>query len=211
MRRSIAVLAVAGLAATFATAVRAESEGGDGGGGGVPGQSGGGATGGNAAAGGVLFAGACAVCHGADGGGGSGGPNVRGASAGAVLSAVRAGEDGMPRFPGIGRAAARNISAFLRGGAGTPAPTPAPAPSPGPSAPPTWKGQISAFFSQNCAACHKGAAAAMGVRLDSYATVSLNATRALSAIQAGRMPPGGSIAASQIQALNDWIAAGKPQ
>jgi mono/diheme cytochrome c family protein len=214
MRRMLGTLVLAGLAVSLGTVVHADDEGGGheggGGGGGSQGGGGGGSGKGNPAAGGALWAASCAACHGADGGGGSGGPNVRGASARRVLESVREGEDGMPRFPGIGKRDARNLSAFLRGGVPAPDPAPVPAPGPSPSTSVTYAGQIQAMLAQNCALCHSGKKASAGVRLDTHANASANASRALSSIEAGRMPPAGKIPAAQVQALRDWIAGGRP-
>jgi mono/diheme cytochrome c family protein len=231
MRKLLGTMVLAGLAVSFGTVVQADDGGGDHegrGGQGSPARGGGGGGGsgkGDPASGGALWAANCAACHGADGSGGSGGPGVRGASAGRILQAVREGEDRMPRFPGIGKRDARNISAYLNGGAPapdptpvpdpTPTPAPTPTPTPAPSQPPaatvTWSGQIQAMLSQNCALCHSGRKASVGVRLDTYANASANASRVLSSIEAGRMPPAGKLPASQIQALRDWIAGGRPQ
>ena len=49
----------------------------------------------------------------------------------------------------------------------------------------------------------------MGVRLDTLATASANADRALAAMEAGRMPQAGPLAAADIQLFRDWIAGGK--
>lgn len=225
MRRTLGVMALALAAFSIGAVVRAEDEGGgEGGGGGGSGHKGGGSSKkANAAAGAAIWGSSCAVCHGADGSGGSG-PRVSGAGAGDVYSALREGEGGMPTFRNLSRKDARNIAAFLRNpGAATPAPSPAPtpapapAPNPGPSPSPnplptpTWKTDIQGIFQQNCASCHSGAAAAMKIRLDTFSTASANAGRALSAIEAGRMPPGGKLPAAQVQAIRDWIAGGKPQ
>lgn len=230
MKRNLGLVALALAALSVGTVVRAEEEGGEGrgrggsaGGGGSEPSGGGGGGGsakkGNAAAGAAIYGSSCAVCHGADGGGASG-PRVRGAGAGEVYAALREGEGGMPTFRNLSRKDARNIAAYLRNpGSATPAPSPTPAPTPSPApspAPspnpaPTWKSDIQGIFQQNCGLCHSGAAAALKIRLDTYATASTNASRALSAIDAGRMPPGGRLPAAQVQAIRDWIAAGKPQ
>jgi mono/diheme cytochrome c family protein len=182
-------------------------------------------------AGASIFAANCAMCHGADGSGASA-PGIQRRSAGGVWAALREGEDGMPRFTNLSRRDARDIAAFLAdpsvtppapppstvpgstpdpAPAPTPAPSPTPTPTPTPAPTPTWSGQIQAIVTQNCGACHRGATAAAGVKLDTYANVSRNASQALSAIQAGRMPPGGRVPAAQVQAIQSWIAGGMPK
>lgn len=158
----------------------------------------------------------CSGCHGETGRGGTVEDVIAGHSAGDIYEAVREGEGGMPRFPGITWTDAQNIAAYLRDPV-IPAPTPTPDPTPDPgtgggtTTPPTYTGQIAPLLSANCTVCHTGTGASGGVRLDTYTAASNNASKALTAMQAGRMPPAGPLSAGQIALLADWIAAGKPK
>jgi mono/diheme cytochrome c family protein len=143
---------------------------------------------------------------------------VAGHSAGDILEAVREGEDGMPRFTGLTLDDARNIAAYLRDPSAVTTPTTPPdtgtggtggTTPPGPA--PTYTTRIAALLSANCVACHSGTGAMAGIRLDNYTGASRNAARALTAIEAGRMPPSGPLSAADVQAFRDWVAAGTPK
>jgi len=174
----------------------------------------------------------CSGCHGADGTGGTIDENISDEDAGDILEAVREGEEpegddpGMPRFPDIDWADAQAIAAFLRNPDVTvptdppptdPPPTDPPTDPPTtdppttPPAAPTYSGQVAAILSKACVACHTGTSAAAKVRLDNYSNASANATKSVNAIASGKMPPGGSFPAGDLQVLRDWIAAGTPR
>lgn len=174
-----------------------------------------GATGaiGDASVGAALFAAKCATCHGELAKGTSRAPWIRGASAGTIGEAIREGEDGMPVFPNLSANDVRAIAAFLKNpDAVQPPAPPVTPPSPPPGTPVTYQGQVKAILDASCAGCHGGKTPSAGIRLDTYAGASANAARALAAVQAGRMPLGGSpLPAASIQALQDWIAGGTPQ
>jgi mono/diheme cytochrome c family protein len=183
-----------------------------------PGGSTGGTTGGTpgpsaaAIAGKATYDANCIQCHGADARGTSSGPRIVGRSAGDVLEAVREGEDGMPKFPGILTTDAQQIAAFLANPSAvtTPAPTPTPTPTPSGSTP-TYTAQVKAILDASCVACHTGTGAPQGIRLDTYATASANAAKALSAMQGGRMPANNPLPAATIQVVADWVAGGTPR
>jgi mono/diheme cytochrome c family protein len=158
-------------------------------------------------AGASLFAAQCASCHGADASGTPSGPAIAGEDAEEVAEAVREGEDGMPTFPGLTAAEIRAIAAWLRDPVVVPPPPPPPPPPPGSA--PTYAGNIKALLTANCTACHAGRNAFAGVRLDTLATASANADRALAAMEAGRMPQAGPLPAADIQLFRDWIAGGR--
>jgi mono/diheme cytochrome c family protein len=198
--------------------------------GGTGGGTGGGSTGGtigthspSAVAGAATYSANCASCHGAAAQGTRLAPRILGRSAGDVYEAVREGEDGMPRFPGITTTDAKNIAAFLAD------PAAATASSPPPTGPATWSGSVQAMFAASCVACHQNTSAPYGVRFDTYADASANAAAALAAMKGQgvipgstitdptAMPPGSNPASptaaqtANIDLLTAWIAAGKPQ
>ncbi len=168
---------------------------------------------GDASVGAALFAAKCASCHGELARGTSSAPGIRGASAGTIGEAIHEGEDGMPVFPNLSANDVRAIAAFLRNPDAVPPPSPpAPPTAPPPGTPVTYRGQVKAILDANCAGCHGGKSPSAGIRLDTYAGASANADRALAAVQAGRMPLGGSpLPAADVQMLQDWIAGGKQQ
>jgi mono/diheme cytochrome c family protein len=179
----------------------------------------------SAVAGAATYSANCASCHGAAAQGTRLGPRILGRSAGDVLEAVREGEDGMPRFPGITATDATNIAAFLA----DPAAATSSPPPPPPSGPTTYAGSVKPMLAASCVACHQGTSAPYGVRLDTYAYASANADSALAAmkgqalipgtttIDPTAMPPGADPAnptatqTANIDLLTAWIAAGKPQ
>jgi mono/diheme cytochrome c family protein len=164
----------------------------------------------------ALYTGNCAVCHGADARGGTSGEGLRGRSASDILEAIREGEEpeeggsGMPTFPGLDLGDCQDLAAYLADPDNVMPPPPPPPPPVGGTV--TYAGQIAPLMQTYCVACHQGANAYMGVKLATYAQVSANAAPALSAMQAGTMPKGGTpLSAAQIQMFADWIAGGKPQ
>ncbi len=175
----------------------------------------------SAIAGAATFSANCASCHGALAQGTNRAPRIVGRSAGEILGAVREGDDGMPRFPGLTATDAANIAAFL---ANPSAATPS---QPATSGPATYAGSVQAMLAANCVVCHQGTSAPYGIRLDTYADASANASLALAAMQgqatipgtttidATAMPPGSSPTSTTSQAniavMQAWIAAGKPQ
>jgi cytochrome c553 len=164
----------------------------------------------SALAGGATYSANCASCHGATGDGTQLAPRVTDRSAHSLLEAMREGEDGMPRFPGLTATDAANIAAYLADpSAATQPETPVPPADPGTT--PTWTGQIKTLLQANCTACHSGTSAAKKIRFDGYLVASQNAAKALAAMQAGTMPPGGPLPAESVQLFADWIAGGKPQ
>jgi mono/diheme cytochrome c family protein len=165
----------------------------------------------NAALGSSLFAANCASCHGTDARGTPGAPGIRHVPAGEISEAVREGEGGMPVFPGLSRDDVLALAAFLADPEAAAPPPPPPLPPPPPGTPVTYAGRVKAILDANCASCHGGTSPTAGVRLNTYAGASTNASRALAAVQAGRMPPSGPLAAADAQALADWVAAGAPR
>jgi mono/diheme cytochrome c family protein len=175
-------------------------------------------------AGAATFASNCAACHGATGTGGTSGERVAGEDAHELYEAMQEGEDDMPRFLDLTYDDAKNMAAYLHDPAAaseplpgdppvTPPPVDPPADPPAGPAPvtPTYRGAVKAILDSACAACHQGANAPARVRLDSFTAASASASASLSAVQAGRMPPGGPLPAAQVQVIADWIAGGKPQ
>jgi len=163
-------------------------------------------------AGAALFAASCASCHGADARGTPQAPALLGRSAGDVYEAVHEGEDGMPRFPGITWQDARNLAAWLADPSAPVDPVPPSPPAPPPTTTtPTYTVNVRTILTANCTSCHTGTSAPVGVRLDTYATASANASRALAAMQGGTMPPGRPMSASNVQVFADWVAGGTPK
>jgi mono/diheme cytochrome c family protein len=100
----------------------------------------------------------------------------------------------------------------------------------------SFQGAVQPIFDANCVACHQTGAASQGLNLESgraYAAVvnhrsseanlplvapsspdtsyllhKVLGTHAKAGGNGDRMPLGGTLAASEIQALRDWIAAG---
>jgi cytochrome c553 len=176
-------------------------------------NTGGGGSGGSggstpyAVAGAATYASSCASCHGADARGTRSGPSIVRRSANSILEAVREGDDGMPRFPGITRQDAQNLAAFLADpSAATP---PAPTPPPPTGQTPTYATDVQPILAASCAGCHTGTTAPLGIRLDTYGTASANSAVMLDAMQMGRMPIGNPLPAATIQVIADWIAGGK--
>jgi len=175
----------------------------------------------SAIAGAATFSANCASCHGALAQGTNRAPRILGRSANGVYEALQEGDDGMPRFPSLTTQDAKNIAAFLAD------PSAATSQSPPPSGPATYAGSVQAMLAANCATCHQGTSAPYGVRLDTYADASANASAALAAMRGQgvypgtttpdptAMPPGSSPTSATSQAnaalLEAWIAAGKPQ
>jgi mono/diheme cytochrome c family protein len=167
----------------------------------------------DASVGAALFAAKCASCHGALAKGTSSGPWIRGVSAGTIWEAIHEGEDGMPTFPNFSSSDVRAIADYLKNpDAVQPPAPPVTPPSPPPGTPVTYKGRVKAILDASCSACHGGKTPSAGIRLDTYAGASANAARALAAVQAGRMPLGGTpLPAADIQAIQDWISGGMKQ
>ncbi|MCG3134796.1 MAG: hypothetical protein HMLKMBBP_02177 [Planctomycetes bacterium] len=158
------------------------------------------------AAGGATWAAQCASCHGAQGEGSSKGPRVRGEDADEIAEVVRKGEDGMPRFVGIDAAGARDLAAWLADPSVPPV-TP-PGPDPGDIAP-TWDGGVRDLFAAHCASCHGGARPSARVGLDTKSRARKDAQSALSAIEAGSMPPAGPLPAETVAVFEAWVAGGR--
>jgi mono/diheme cytochrome c family protein len=173
----------------------------------LDGSAGGPAGSGEAAAGAALYAASCASCHGAGARGIGEAPGIRHRRAEEILEAMREGEEGMPTFPAFGAAEARALAAFLADPEGAVPPPPPPPPPPGTA--PTYAGQVKALLDSRCGACHTGANASANLRFDTYSRASANAAAALAAVQAGRMPLGGSLTAEEIALLQAWIDGGK--
>lgn len=176
-------------------------------------------------AGAATYATNCASCHGVLGEGGTARKRLVGESAHELLEAMREGEDGMPRFVDMTWQDAQNLAAFLvnpSAATAPPATTPPTTPptttppttpptTTPPATTPTYTASVKAIMDSSCVVCHKGTKAPAKIRLDSYSAVSANAAAALSAMQAGRMPPGNPLPASTVQVFADWINGGKPQ
>ncbi len=180
----------------------------------------------------------CGGCHGISGGGGTA-PAIRRESAGEIREVTAEGEDEMPSYPEFSSADARDVAAFLADASNTIATRPAPVTGTGGTGggtgtggtgggsgggtgggagggtggtqTPTWSGQIQGIFSSNCAGCHQGTSAPKGVKLNTYANVKANASRSLTSIRNGSMPPAGPMAKADIDAIAAWIAGGMPQ
>ncbi len=73
----------------------------------------------------------------------------------------------------------------------------------------SYKSDIAPMMSTYCVSCHSSGQANGGVNLSSYSSVSSNASRSLSSIKSGSMPPMGSIPDSLVQKLSCWISQGK--
>jgi cytochrome c553 len=73
----------------------------------------------------------------------------------------------------------------------------------------SYKTEIAPMMNTYCASCHSANQPSGGVNLSSYSSVSSNATRSLSSIKSGSMPPMGSIPDSLVQKLSCWISQGK--
>ncbi|HEX7599556.1 MAG TPA: c-type cytochrome domain-containing protein [Polyangia bacterium] len=74
----------------------------------------------------------------------------------------------------------------------------------------SFSGQILPLLKTNCVSCHGSSQQNGGVRLDTYAQVKTNLTRAASAISSGIMPPGGGLNATQKQLFAAWVNQGAP-
>ena len=168
---------------------------------------------GDASLGASLYSTNCASCHGADARGTASGPWIRGRSAGDVNEAIHEGEDGMPTFPFLSWEDARRIAVFLQNpDAVTPPPPPPTTPPPPPgSAAPTYSGSVKALLDSRCVGCHDNRSPGSGLRFDSYATASSNASSGLAAVKAGRMPKGGTLTAAEVKLLQDWVTGGTPK
>lgn len=77
----------------------------------------------------------------------------------------------------------------------------------------TYNDNVKAIFDTQCVACHSGSSASDGVHLDTYSGASTNASKALSEIAEGAMPPAnaGSVSDEQLCAIAHWIDAGKDE
>ena len=158
----------------------------------------------DAAIGAGIYSANGASCHGTDARGTGRAPGLLRRSAGDIWEAIHEGEDGMPTFPGLSANDVRALAAFLKDPGAVTSPPPPPA-----GTPPTWTGQVKALLDANCNGCHAGTNASGAIRLDTYAGASANASAALSAVQAGRMPKDRTpLTAGQIQILSDWIGGG---
>ncbi len=177
-------------------------------------------------AGASTYATNCASCHGVLGDGGTSGERLVGEDAHELLEAMREGEDGMPKFVDMTWQDAQNLAAFLvdpSAATAPPATTPptttpptttpptTPPTTTPPAATPTYTGTIKAILDTSCVVCHKGTKAAAKIRLDSFSASSTSASKALTAMRNGRMPPGNPLPAATVQLFADWIAGGKPQ
>jgi uncharacterized membrane protein len=60
----------------------------------------------------------------------------------------------------------------------------------------------------NCTSCHGASQQNAGVRLDSYAVVKTNASRANNAIKSGAMPPTGPLSNNLKQLFQTWVTQG---
>ncbi len=154
----------------------------------------------------------CSGCHGADGRGGTVRENIAKEPWGEFLEAFDEGEDGMPRFRDLKARDARDIVAYLRDPDSVlPPPPPPPVDPPPAGTTPTYSQQVGPILDAACATCHGGSFTAAGIALNTYTSASLNASAALVSIDAGRMPPSGSMQSSDVETIRDWINGGKPQ
>ena len=152
----------------------------------------------------------CSGCHGADGRGGSVDENIAREPWHEFVEAFAKGEDGMPLFPNLNSRDARDIVAYLRDpSAVTPPPTTPPTTPPPAGTSPTYKQNVKRVLDSQCAACHGKRSPAGGITLSSYSSSSRNASAALAAITARRMPPNGSVSTIDQQTIRDWITGGK--
>lgn len=164
-----------------------------------------------AVAGAASYATNCASCHGTDARGTTLAPTILHRSASDVLEAMREGEEGMPRFPEMTWQDARNLAAWLADPSAATLPPPPTTEPPPPGTTPTYTAQVKPLLDVSCVVCHTGANAPKSIRLDTYATASTNAAKALAAMQGGTMPPGNPLPAASVQLVADWIAGGKPK
>ncbi|MBI5375097.1 MAG: c-type cytochrome [Candidatus Schekmanbacteria bacterium] len=81
----------------------------------------------------------------------------------------------------------------------------------GPVANPTYDADIKSILSSYCISCHKGASPSAGVKLDTYADAVANASAMKTAVDAGTMPPSGSLAADLVTTIDNWVNNGTPQ
>lgn len=72
----------------------------------------------------------------------------------------------------------------------------------------SYQDDIAPLLNANCISCHSGAGASAGVQLDTYDSVVSNSARALDAMSNGSMPPGGALAASQVDTFRAWAEGG---
>jgi mono/diheme cytochrome c family protein len=171
-----------------------------------------------AARGAAIWVPQCSACHGIDGRGGTVCDDVSREPWREILEALREGEDGMPRYPGLGIGDAKDIAAYLSDPVAPPPPPappePPPAPPPAPPPPdatPTYAQDVAPILATRCDSCHGASFAAAGIRTDTYDDASRNAARIVSSVQAGRMPPGAPLPADELKTLADWAAGGTPR
>jgi mono/diheme cytochrome c family protein len=77
----------------------------------------------------------------------------------------------------------------------------------------TYTNFTGALFQTRCSGCHApGRSAAAVFTLNGYASVTANAERIREAvIVTRRMPPGGSLSATELDSLSKWFADGMPE
>jgi|APGre2960657444_1045066.scaffolds.fasta_scaffold37792_2 cytochrome c553 len=73
----------------------------------------------------------------------------------------------------------------------------------------SYSKEIAPIMSANCISCHDSGNQNGNVNLSSFEMVNKNATKALTAIKNGTMPPNGKMEDSLIIKLNCWISQGK--
>jgi mono/diheme cytochrome c family protein len=76
------------------------------------------------------------------------------------------------------------------------------------SAGPTYKGQIAKFLQDKCVSCHKAGLTAPD--LSTYDLAKANGAASLKDINAGTMPPGGGLSATEKTAFAAWVSASYP-
>lgn len=72
----------------------------------------------------------------------------------------------------------------------------------------TFSYQFANLIETNCLDCHGGGLTAGGVNLANYNAVFQNRNAASTAMNNGRMPPGGSLTTAQMASFKAWIDAG---
>lgn len=74
---------------------------------------------------------------------------------------------------------------------------------------PSFAKNVLPIFQANCASssCHGGS---RSPTLNAYSGISSNASKCLSEIQSGSMPPGGKLSDADITTIQNWISQGKP-
>jgi uncharacterized membrane protein len=75
---------------------------------------------------------------------------------------------------------------------------------------PSYVDTVAAIFVKNCTSCHAPGGKKAEIPLTTYEEVAAYAAKIQAAVNSGRMPPTGGLAASDKSSILSWISCGSP-